>query len=295
MSESTTDFRTIGLLGFGTMGAGIAHVFATSGRRVVVLETDQARIDAGLAAVGAFLDGGIARGKVTDEDKSAILSRITGTTAVADLSEVDVVLESVTENAEVKKTLLAEVTNVVGEQTPILTNTSALSVTDIAAALPNPGRVAGLHFFNPAPVMETVELIRALQTDEALLDRLVALVDTLDGKVPVVVADRPGFLVNALLLPYLNDVIQEFDEGLATAEDIDVALELGLGYKTGPLKMLDIIGLDVHLHATQAAYDATLDSRYAPPPLLRQMVAAGRLGNKNGQGFRTAAATQEGN
>ncbi|MFC9355092.1 3-hydroxyacyl-CoA dehydrogenase family protein [Rhodococcus sp. NPDC057014] len=295
MSESTTDFRTIGLLGFGTMGAGVAQVFAASGRDVIVLETDQARIDAGLAAVGAFLAGGIVRGKVTDEEKVAILARITGTTAATDLSTVDVVLESVTENAEVKKALLAEVAGVVGEQTPILTNTSALSVTDLAAALPNPGRVAGLHFFNPAPVQATVEVVRALQTDDVLVDRLVALVDTLEGKVPVVVADRPGFLVNALLLPYLNDVIQEFDDGLATAEDIDVALELGLGYKTGPLKMLDSIGLDVHLHATQAAYDATVDSRYAPPPLLRQMVAAGRLGTKNGHGFRTAAATQESN
>ncbi|PBI91933.1 3-hydroxyadipyl-CoA dehydrogenase [Rhodococcus erythropolis] len=295
MSESTTNFRTIGLLGFGTMGAGIAHVFAASGRDVIVLETDQARIDAGLAAVAAFLDGGIARGKVTDEEKTAILGRIIGATAVTDLSTVDVVLESVTEKAEVKKALLAQVTGVVGYRTPILTNTSALSVTDIAAGLPNPGRVAGLHFFNPAPVMETVEVVRALQTDEELVDRLVALVDTLDGKIPIVVADRPGFLVNSLLLPYLNDVIQEFDEDLATAEDIDVALELGLGYKTGPLKMLDVIGLDVHLHATQAAYDATLDWRYAPPPLLRQMVAAGRLGNKNGHGFRAAAATQEDN
>lgn len=295
MSQSTNDFRKIGLLGFGAMGAGIAHVFAASGRDVVVLETEQGRIDAGMAAVGTFLDGGIARGKATEADKSAILRRITGATAVAELSAVDLVVESVTENAEVKEALLAEVAGVVGEQTPILTNTSALSVTDIAASLPNPGRVAGLHFFNPAPVMKTVEIVRALQTDEDLLDRLVALVDTFENKVSVVVADRPGFLVNALLLPYLNDVIQEFDEELATAEDIDVALELGLGYKTGPLKMLDIIGLDVHLHATKAAYDATHDARYAPPPLLQQMVAAGRLGNKNGQGFRTATATKEGN
>lgn len=295
MSKPTNDFRAIGLLGLGTMGAGIAHVFAASGRDVLVLETDEERIDSGLTAVAAFLDGGIARGKVAADDKAAILGRIRCTTTVADLSSVDVALESVTENIEVKKALLAEVAGVVREHTPILTNTSALSVTDLAAALPNPGRVAGLHFFNPAPVMKTVEVIRALQTDEVLVDRLVALVDTLEDKVPVVVADRPGFLVNALLLPYLNDVIHEFDDGLASAEDIDVALELGLGYQTGPLKMLDTIGLDVHMHATQAAYEATQDSRYAPPPLLRRMVAAGRLGNKNGQGFRTATATQESN
>ncbi|MGV9863403.1 3-hydroxyacyl-CoA dehydrogenase family protein [Rhodococcus koreensis] len=295
MSESHSDFRTIGVLGFGVMGAGIAQVFAASGREVVVLDTDQDRIDAGIAAVAAFLDGGVVRGKITEDDKATILGRITGTTSLAVLSGVDAVLESVTENAEVKKALLAQVATVVGEQTPLLTNTSALSVTDLAAGLPNPSRVAGLHFFNPAPVMQTVEVVRALQTDETLVDRLVDLVHALGEKFPVVVKDRPGFLVNSLLLPYLNDVIQEFDDGLATAEDIDVALELGLGYKTGPLKMLDTIGLDVHLRATEAAYEATADARYAPPPLLRQMVTAGRLGNKNGHGFRTEQPTDGSN
>jgi 3-hydroxybutyryl-CoA dehydrogenase len=165
-------------------------------------------------------------------------------------------------------------------------------VTDLAAALPNPARVAGLHFFNPAPVMRTVEIVHALQTDPELVQALVRLVDTLPDKTPVVVKDRPGFLVNALLLPYLNDVIQELDDGLATAEDIDVALELGLGYRTGPLAMLDMIGLDVHLHATESVYAATRDNRYAPPPLLRQMVAAGQLGTKSGHGFRTGRGDQ---
>lgn len=287
MSESTADFSTVGLLGLGTMGAGIAQVFAASGRSVVVLEASRERLDAGTASVAAFLDGGVARGKITEADRGAVLARITGTTAVRDLAGAEVVVESVTEDAEVKKALLAQVAAVIGESTPILTNTSALSVTDLAAGLPNPGRVAGLHFFNPAPLMRTVEVVRALQTDEALVERLVALVRTLGDKEPVVVKDRPGFLVNALLLPYLNDVIQEYDDGLATAEDIDVAIRLGLGYKSGPLELLDMIGLDVHLHATEAAYVATLDARYAPPPLLRQMVAAGRLGVKSGEGFRT--------
>lgn len=287
VSHTRLDLATFGLLGFGTMGAGIAQVLAASGRDVVVLETDQGRLDAGLSAVARFLDGGIARGRTTELEKEAVLGRITGTTTVADLADVDAVLESVTEDAETKKALLSQVAAIVGEQTPILTNTSALSVTDLAAGLPNPSRVAGLHFFNPAPVMRTVEVIRALQTDDALVDRLIALVDTFGDKVAIPVKDRPGFLVNALLLPYLNDVIQEYDDGLATAEDIDVAVKLGLGYKSGPLEMLDMIGLDVHLHATEAAYAATLDERYAAPPLLRQMVAAGRLGAKSGHGFRT--------
>lgn len=291
MNESTTDFATIGLLGFGTMGTGIAHVLATSGRNVVVLETDGERFDAGFATVGTFLAGEIARGKLNAADKDTVLGRITAATTVAQLSSVDAVLEAVTENVGTKKALLTEVAETVDEQTPILTNTSALSVTDLAAILSNPGRVAGLKFSNPAPLTRTVEVVSALQTDEGLVDRLVAFVGTLDDKVPVVVADRPGFLVNALLLPYLNDVIQEFDDGLATAEDIDVALELGLGYETGPLRMLDRIGLDVHLHSTEAAYTATADPRYAPPPLLRRMVAAGRLGDKNGHGFRTEQPT----
>ncbi|HVT68230.1 MAG TPA: 3-hydroxyacyl-CoA dehydrogenase NAD-binding domain-containing protein [Trebonia sp.] len=287
------DFRTVAVLGCGTMGSGIAQVFAASGRDVIVLETSQSRIDAGLAAITRFLDGGIARGKVTEDAKAAILGRITGTTDVAGgggaggLAGADLVVEAVSEDASVKSAVLSAVAAAVGEEVPILTNTSALSVTEIAAGLPNPSRVAGLHFFNPAPLMPTVEVVRALQTGESLIGDLVALVETLEGKVPVVVKDRPGFLINALLMPYLNDVIQEYDDGLATAEDIDLALKLGLGYKSGPLELLDMIGLDIHLHATESAYTATRDGRYAPPPLLRQMVAAGWLGAKSGRGFRT--------
>ena len=282
-----TDFRKIGLLGYGTMGAGIAQVLAASGRDVVVLEVDQRRIDAGTALLADFLDDEIKRGRATQEDRTTILARITGTTEAADLAGVDAVLESITENAELKRAVLATVAAVVGERIPILTNTSALSVTDLGAALPNPARFAGLHFFNAASVMRTVEVVPAMDTDPELVEDLVRLVDTLPDKTPIVVRDRPGFLVNALLLPYLNDVIQEYDDGLATAEDIDVALKLGLGYKAGPLEMLDLIGLDVHLHATEGIYAATRDDRYAPPPLLRQMVAGGRLGAKSGHGFRT--------
>jgi 3-hydroxybutyryl-CoA dehydrogenase len=294
MSVSTQEFDTVGLLGLGTMGAGIAQVLAASGRTVRVLEVDQAHLDAGIAFVVDVLDGAVRRGKVTEADKETVLGRITGTTRVADLAGVDLVVESATEDLALKKALLAGVAAAVGDRTPIVTNTSALSVTDLAASLPAPGRVAGLHFFNPAPVMRTVEVVRALQTEETLVERLVALVDSLGDKDPIVVRDRPGFLVNALLLPYLNDVIAEYDAGLATAEDLDIALKLGLGYRSGPMEMLDLIGLDVHLLATEAAYAATLDSRYAPPPLLRRMVAAGRLGAKSGDGFRIGHHPMEG-
>ncbi|MCU1636477.1 MAG: 3-hydroxyacyl-CoA dehydrogenase [Cryobacterium sp.] len=286
------DMQKIGLLGFGTMGAGIAQLIAQSGRDVLVLETAQERIDAGMVFLADFLSGGVARGKITEADSETIKGRVHGVLEVEDLAGVELVIEAVTENPAAKKSLLSKVSSVVGADVPILTNTSALSVTDLATSVENPGRFAGLHFFNPAPLMKIVEIVRALETDDGLVETLVSFVESI-GKEPIVVKDRPGFLVNWLLMPYLNDVIQAYDEGLATAEDIDVAVRLGLGHKQGPLELLDLIGLDVHHHATTSAYGATLDPTFAPPPLLRQLVAAGHLGNKNGKGFRTGGKVTE--
>ncbi len=285
-------FPRVAVLGFGTMGAGIAQVVAASGRDVVVLETEQVRIDQGTEAVRTFLDGGVSRGKTTAEQRDAVLGRIRGTTDVADLAGVDLVIEAVVEQHDVKVELLGRVAEIVGPDAVLTTNTSALSVTDLAASLAAPGRMAGLHFFNPAPVMALVEVVRALQTDADVVADLVAFVEDI-GKSPVEVKDRPGFLVNRLLMPYLNDVVQEYDDGLASAQDIDVAIQLGLGYKLGPLALLDLIGIDVHRHATESAYEATLDPQFAPPPLLHQMVAASYLGTKSGRGFR-AGATEHG-
>ncbi|WP_037357281.1 3-hydroxyacyl-CoA dehydrogenase family protein [Amycolatopsis orientalis] len=172
--------------------------------------------------------------------------------------------------------LLLQAAGRVGEDVPLVTTSSAVSVTEVAAALPNPGRVAGLRLFENGPGRGTVEVVRGLRTEESIVDRLAALADDLPDATAVVVGDRPGFLLDALFLPYLNDVIQELDDGLATAEDIDLALRLGLGYAAGPFELLDRMGLDVHLRATQAVYEATGDARYAPPPLLRRMAAAGR-------------------
>lgn len=284
-----TLFEKVGVLGFGTMGAGIAQLVAASGRQVIVLDTDAGRVDTGTRAVSSFLQRGIERGKVTETDKNAVLSRITGTTDLADLADVGLVIEAVTEQREVKRELLARVSETVPGNAVIATNTSALSVSDLATAVATPGRFAGLHFFNPAPLMKVVEVVQGLASDDEVLGRLEEFIRSL-GKQPIRVKDRPGFLVNRLLMPYLNDVIQAYDEELASAEDIDTALKLGLGYKQGPLELLDMIGLDVHNHATMSAYEATLDPAYAPPPLLRQMVAAGMLGNKTGQGFRREEA-----
>lgn len=281
-----SDIGRVAVLGLGTMGSGIAQVAAASGYEVTALEADRSRLDAGLAALGTFLDGGVERGKITQAERDETFARIRPVTDAAELAGSDLVIEAVTERAEVKRELFGTVAAVVAEDALIVTNTSALSVTDLAASVPGPGRFAGLHFFNPAPLMKVVEVVRALQTGPESIERLVTFVGSL-GKDSVIVKDRPGFLVNHLLMPYLNDVIAEYDGELADAEDIDTAVRLGLGHRLGPLELLDLIGLDFHLHATQSAYDATLDPRFAPPPLLRQMVAAGHHGRKSGQGFRT--------
>lgn len=279
-------FEKTAVLGFGTMGAGIAQVVAASGRNVIVLESDQERIAAGLASVEEFLSEGVKLEKVTEAQKTEVLSRISGTTDIQDLDYVDLVIEAITEDKGTKSQVLGKIADVVSEQTVIVTNTSALSVSELASNVSNPQRFAGLHFFNPAPLMKIVEIVRGLESDEQIIEQLEEFVREL-GKAPVLVKDRPGFLINALLMPYLNDVVQELDNGLASAEDIDTAIRLGLGYKLGPLELLDMIGLDVHQHATQSAYEATLDPAFAAPPLLRTMVSAGMHGNKNGRGLRS--------
>jgi 3-hydroxybutyryl-CoA dehydrogenase len=281
-------FTHAAVLGFGAMGAGIAQVCAQAGLEVTVLDTGDARLTEGSTRLREFLDGGVARGKLTAEERDGVLARIRPTTDVAELAGAGLVIEAVVEDAAVKKEVLPRVAEVVGPDAVIATNTSALAVTDLAAAVPHPHRFAGLHFFNPAPVMRLVEVVRALQTDDATVAALLEFAQAA-GKVAVEVKDRPGFLVNRLLMPYLNDVVQAFDDGLASARDIDVAVELGLGHPIGPLGLLDLVGLDVHEHATGNAYGQTLDPQFAPPPLLARMVAAGYHGRKSGRGFRTGA------
>jgi 3-hydroxybutyryl-CoA dehydrogenase len=287
-----TAFESVAVLGLGLMGRGITQTIAQAGIPVTVLEVDRIRLDAGLQAIGDFLAEGVRRGKLTERQRTETLGRIGLTTELRDLARADLIIEAVVEDHEVKKDILTRVADVVGPNTVIATNTSALSVTDLAATLPEPGRITGLHFFNPAPLMPVVEVVGALQSEPAVVDRLAEFVHAI-GKTPVRVKDRPGFLVNRLLMPYLNDVITEFDAELASAEDIDTAIRLGLGYRMGPLELLDLIGLDTHRHATASAYAATLDPQYAPPPLLAQMVAAGHLGRKTGHGFRIGAETKK--
>jgi len=283
-----TDFDRVGIIGCGTMGSGIAQVCAAAGCQVTVLEVDDAAGTAGLERIGAFTAGGVSRGKLTEADRDALLSRVSASTDVAALADCDLVIETVVEDAGVKHTVLAAAAGVVRPGTVITTNTSAVAVTELAASVRDPARFAGLHFFNPVPVVELVEVVRGLRTADDVVTSLIAFAERL-GKAPVEVKDRPGFLVNRLLIPYLNDVIQAYDDGLASADDLDVALELGLGYPTGPLALLDIIGLDTHEQASRNAYAGTADPQFAPPPLLRRMVAAGKLGRKSGEGFRVHA------
>jgi 3-hydroxybutyryl-CoA dehydrogenase len=277
--------KTLAVLGFGAMGSGIVQIAAVAGQDVIVYEPAQTGLDAGSLRLARSLDGAVSRGKLDPAGKDQALARVRLTTDLADLAPAGLVIEAAVEDLTVKHQLLAAVAAHVGADTIIATNTSALSVTELAAAVPEPGRFAGLHFFNPPPAMPLVEVVRAIQTSDQTVQALLTWAADA-GKSPIEVDDRPGFLVNSLFMPYINDVVQAYDDGIASAEDIDTALRLGLGYPMGPLELLDLIGLDVHLHATSAAYADTLDSRFAPPPLLRRLVQAGWLGKKAGRGIR---------
>ena len=279
-----SDVETVAVLGFGTMGSGIAQVCAQTGHNVVVLEDSDERLEDGRRKVEGDLEEGVRREKVTKEERDEALARVRGTTEVGELSGADVVIEAVVEDPEVKRELLPAVADAVGERAIIATNTSALSVTELAAAIPRPERFGGLHFFNPAQRMPLVEVVAAVQSSEETLEALETFAEGI-GKQPVRTKDRPGFLVNRLLMPYLNQVIQAYDDDIASAEDMDTALEMGLGYPMGGLKLLDLIGLDIHLHATAAAYEQTHDPHLSPPPLLSRMVSAGYLGRKTKRGF----------
>lgn len=281
-----SDKQRVAVLGLGTMGAGITQVCAQAGYEVMTLESSEELLEKGRQRIKSFLDEGIRKEKVTEEIRDETLARVQGTTEVGELSGAEIVIEAVIENLEAKRELLPAVSETVGERAIITTNTSALSVTELAATVPSPERFAGLHFFNPAPIMPLVEIVAAEQSSEETLQTLQVFTEDI-GKQPVRTKDRPGFLVNRLLMPYLNQVVQAYDDGLASAEDMDIALEKGLGYPMGGLKLLDLIGLDIHLHATSAAYDQTHSPHLAPPPLLSRMVDAGYLGRKAGQGFHS--------
>ncbi len=280
---------TVGIVGLGTMGAGIAEVIARNGYRVVAVELGEAALVAGRERVVGSTGRAVARGKLAEADQAALLDRITFTGSLEDLAGADLVVEAITEQLEVKKSLFAQLDAITPAHAILASNTSSLSVTDIAVATGRPANVVGIHFFNPAPVQAFVEVVRTVVTSQEVVDAAVDFAQSL-GKQPVVVGDKAGFIANALLFGYLNHAVALFESRYATREDIDAAMRLGCGYPMGPLQLLDLIGLDTAYEILDTMYKQGRDRLHAPSPILKQLVTAGLRGRKSGRGFYTYEA-----
>ncbi len=276
--------KKIGVLGTGTMGAGIVQVFAQNGFEVVNRSRRQTSIDKGLAIVTKNLDRSVQKGRMTEEEKQEILGRIQTSTELEIVKDCDLIVEAATENLEAKKELFAELDKLCKPETIFATNTSSLSITEIASATNRPDKVIGMHFFNPVPVMKLVEIIKGIATSEETKTTIVELAKTI-GKTPVEVEEAPGFVVNRILIPMINEAIGIYADGVAKAEDIDEAMKLGANHPMGPLALGDLIGLDVCLAIMEVLYNEFGDSKYRPHPLLRKMVRGNLLGRKTGAGF----------
>ncbi len=279
-------FSTIGIVGLGTMGAGIAEVFARNGYAVVGVELNDDAVDRGRKHLENSTGRAVQRGKLSEADQAELLGRISYSTSIKDLSDADFVVEAVVESLETKKAIFAELEAVVSPDAILATNTSSLSVTEISTANAHPGRVVGVHFFNPAPVQNLVEIVRTVVTEPDVLADVQVLMEKL-GKNPVVCGDKAGFIANTLLFGYLNHAVSMFEAHYATREDIDAAMRFGCGYPMGPLALLDLIGLDTAYEILETMYRQGRDRLHAPAPVLKQMVTAGMLGRKTGRGFYT--------
>jgi 3-hydroxybutyryl-CoA dehydrogenase len=277
-------FKAIGVVGCGLMGSGIAQVSAQSGVTTWVREVDQATLDKGLGRIKKFLEDGVAKGKVSPEDRDKTLAQIKGTTRLEDLKDCQLVIEAAVENIEIKRQVFSTLDGILSADAILASNTSSLSITEIAASTRRPERVLGLHFFNPVPLMKLVEIIRALSTSDAAFARAQEYVTQI-GKTPVVAKDTPGFVVNRLLVPYLLDAVRVLETGIASKEDIDNGMKLGCGHPMGPLTLLDFVGLDTTYFIANIMFEEFKEPRFAAPPLLKRMVLAGRLGRKSGRGF----------
>ena len=278
------DVKRIGVVGAGTMGRGIAQVCAASGFDVVMSDVSAEAVAAGLASIDKQLARAVEKERMSAAERDALLSRLETVTGIEAMAGVDVCIEAATENPDVKIELFRALESVCREDAILASNTSSISLTKIAGACSRPERVIGMHFFNPVPLMKLVELIRALQTSDATFEAARMLAGRL-GKTAVAVADSPGFVVNRMLVPMINEAVYALSEGLASAEEIDLAMQLGLSHPIGPLRLADLIGLDVCLDVMDVMYREFSDSKYRPCPLLRRMVDAGRLGRKSGRGF----------
>lgn len=278
------EIKKVGVVGCGLMGSGIVQVCAQSGYQVIVSEINAKLLKKGLAAIDSRLAGRVERGKMSQEDKDSIMSRIKGTTDMRDFSDCDLVEEVVSEDLELKKKVFAELDKICPEHTILGTNTSCLSVIDMAAATNRPDKVLGIHFHNPAPVMRLLEMAKTIETSDETVEIVKEFANSL-GKTPVVAPDIPGFITTRLFTPFLLGAVRMLEAGLATKEDIDTACKLALGHPMGPLEVIDLIGLDTECSIDQIMYEDLKDPQYAAPVLLKKMVAAGRLGRKTGKGF----------
>ncbi len=281
-----TQIKRVGVLGSGIMGSGLAEVVARAGIDVVVRSRTQAGADAVLDTIGSGLARHVAKERMTEDERQAILDRITVTDQLDRLADCDLVIESVVEDLDVKRALFDEIEQIVKPEGILATNTSTLPVVELAMMTGRPDQVCGIHFFNPAPAMSLVEIIRPLTASDATIEAATAFA-TACGKNPVVVEDRAGFIVNALLFPYLNNAVRMLESGTASMDSIDTAMMGGCNFPMGPFALLDLVGLDTSLSILDALYAEFRDPNYAAVPLLRRMVAAGRLGRKTKQGFRT--------
>jgi len=275
---------TTAVIGAGTMGNGIAHVFAQSGGEVVLVDLSEELLSGALSTVKKNLDRQVKKGKLTEAERDAALGRITTSTEMAAIRGAELVIEAVTENPAVKFEIFGEVDRAAAEGAILATNTSSISITEIAAKTGRPDRVIGMHFMNPVPVMQLVEVIRGLQTSDETAESVVGTARAL-GKTPVEVNDYPGFVSNRVLMPMINEAVFCVMEGVAQPEAVDEVMKLGMGHPMGPLTLADLIGLDTCLHIMGVLHDGLGDDKYRPCPLLRKMVAAGRLGRKSGRGF----------
>ena len=276
--------KKIGVLGTGTMGAGIIQVLAQNGYEVVMRARRQTSVDNGLATVEKNLDRLVKKEKMTEAEKAEVMGRITGSTAIEIVKDADLIIEAATENLEAKKALFAELDALCKPETIIATNTSALSITEIAAATNRPDKIIGMHFFNPVPMMKLIEIVKGLTTSDETRETILKLTADI-GKTPVDVAEAPGFVVNRILIPMVNEGIGILADGVADVEGIDTAMKLGANHPMGPLALGDLIGLDVCLAIMETLYTEFGDTKYRPHPLLRKMVRANQLGRKTGKGF----------
>ena len=277
------NIQTVGIIGAGTMGNGIAQACAVSGLDVLMIDIDETAVQRGLATVSASLDRLVKKDKLTAQGKAEALARIRTSTDYAALKPAQLVIEAATENEALKRKILAQLDELLPAETLVATNTSSISITQLAASTQRPDRFIGMHFFNPVPMMALVEIIRGLQTSDACHDAVHAMALRL-GKTPITVKNAPGFVVNRILVPMINEAFFVLSEGLASAEDIDAGMKLGCNQPIGPLALADMIGLDVCLAVMNVYVEQYADSKYRPCPLLKEMVAAGWLGRKTGRG-----------